>query len=61
MAVRPSSSIRARPSPIVALVAAERRPFARDELAAMFWPEADDEAARGSLRRTLSTLADGGR
>ena len=28
---------------IVALVAAEGRPFARDELAAMFWPEADDE------------------
>jgi DNA-binding SARP family transcriptional activator/tetratricopeptide (TPR) repeat protein len=41
---------------IVALVAAERRPFARDELAAMFWPEADDEAARGALRRTLSAL-----
>ena len=41
---------------IVALVAAEGRPFARDELAAMFWPEADDEAARGALRRTLSTL-----
>ena len=40
---------------IVALVAAEGRPFARDELAAMFWPEADDEAARGALRRTLST------
>ena len=32
---------------IVALVAGEGRPFARDELAAMFWPEADDEAARG--------------
>ena len=31
---------------IVALVAAEGRPFARDELAAMFWPDADDEAAR---------------
>ena len=41
---------------IVALVAAEGRPFARDELAAMFWPDADDEAARGALRRTLSTL-----
>jgi len=41
---------------IVALVAAEGRPFARDELAAMFWPEADDEAARGALRRTLSAL-----
>ena len=41
---------------IVALVAAEGRPFARDELSAMFWPEADDEAARGALRRTLSAL-----
>jgi len=41
---------------IVALVAAEGRPFARDELAAMFWPDAGDEAARGALRRTLSSL-----
>lgn len=41
---------------IVALVAAEGRPFARDELAAIFWPESDDEAARGALRRTLSAL-----
>ena len=41
---------------IVALVAAEGRPFAREELAAMFWPEADDDAARGALRRTLSAL-----
>lgn len=41
---------------ILAIVAAESRPFARDELAAMFWPEADDEAARGALRRTLSAL-----
>lgn len=41
---------------IVALVAAEGRPFARDELAAMFWPEADGEAARSALRRTLSVL-----
>ena len=41
---------------IVALVAGEGRPFARDELAAMFWPEADDDAARGALRRTLSAL-----
>lgn len=45
---------------IVALVAAEGRPFARDELAAMFWPEADDEAARGALRRTLSALRTAG-
>src|SRR3954454_17259195 len=41
---------------IVALVAAERRPFARDELDAIFWPDADHEAARGALRRTLSAL-----
>ena len=46
---------------IVALLAAEGRPFARDELAAMFWPEADDEAARGALRRTLSALRTAGR
>ena len=44
---------------IVALLAAEGRPFARDELAAMFWPEADDEASRGALRRTLSALKAG--
>jgi DNA-binding SARP family transcriptional activator len=44
---------------IVALLAAEARPFARDELAAMFWPEADDDAARGALRRTLSALRAG--
>jgi DNA-binding SARP family transcriptional activator/tetratricopeptide (TPR) repeat protein len=41
---------------IVALLAAEDRAFARDELAALFWPEADDESARGALRRTLSSL-----
>lgn len=41
---------------IVALVAAEGRSFAREELAAMFWPDADDDAARAALRRTLSAL-----
>ena len=41
---------------ILALLAVERRPFARDELAALLWPEADDESARGALRRTLSVL-----
>ena len=41
---------------IVALLAVERRPYARDELAAMLWPESDDESARGALRRTLSVL-----
>ncbi|HJR51328.1 MAG TPA: AAA family ATPase, partial [Gemmatimonadales bacterium] len=41
---------------ILGLLAVDGRPFARDELVAMFWPDSDDEAARGSLRRTLSTL-----
>ena len=41
---------------IMALLATERRPFAREELAALLWPESDDEGARGALRRTLSTL-----
>jgi DNA-binding SARP family transcriptional activator len=41
---------------IVALLAVEARPYARDELAAMFWPESDDESARGAFRRTLSVL-----
>ena len=46
---------------IVALVAAEGRPFARDELAAMFWPEADDEAARGRAPADAVGAPDGGR
>ncbi|MEO5705342.1 MAG: AAA family ATPase [Candidatus Limnocylindrales bacterium] len=41
---------------VLALLAVEARPFAREELAAMLWPEADDESARGALRRTLSVL-----
>ena len=41
---------------ILALLAVEARPYAREELAAMLWPEADDESARGALRRTLSVL-----
>jgi DNA-binding SARP family transcriptional activator/RecA/RadA recombinase len=41
---------------ILALLAAERRAFARSELAALLWPDADDFSARGALRRTLSTL-----
>src|SRR3954447_7578374 len=41
---------------IVALLAVEGRPYARDELAAMFWPESDDASARGAFRRTLSVL-----
>ncbi len=41
---------------ILALLGAEGRAFARDELAALLWPESDDMAARGALRRTLSTM-----
>jgi DNA-binding SARP family transcriptional activator/Tfp pilus assembly protein PilF len=41
---------------ILVLLAVEGRPFARDELAAMLWPESDDALARGALRRTLSVL-----
>ncbi len=41
---------------ILVLLAAEDRAFARDELAALLWPDSDDAAARGALRRTLSTL-----
>ncbi len=41
---------------ILALLGAEGRAFARDELAALLWPESDDLAARGALRRTLSTV-----
>ncbi len=41
---------------ILALLAVDGRTYAREELAAMLWPEADDESARGALRRTLSVL-----
>jgi DNA-binding SARP family transcriptional activator/tetratricopeptide (TPR) repeat protein len=41
---------------ILALLAAEGRAFARDELSALLWPEADASAAGSALRRTLSTL-----
>ena len=41
---------------ILALLGAEGRAFGRDELAALLWPDADQPAAHGALRRTLSTL-----
>ena len=41
---------------ILAVLAAEGRAFARDELAALLWPDADGTAAHGALRRTLSAL-----
>jgi predicted ATPase/DNA-binding SARP family transcriptional activator len=41
---------------ILVLLAAERRAYARAELAAMLWPDGDDASSKGALRRTLSTL-----
>ena len=41
---------------ILALLGAEGRAFARDELAALLWPDSDASAANGALRRTLSSL-----
>ena len=41
---------------ILALLATDGRAYAREELAALLWPDADDPGARGALRRTLSTL-----
>ena len=41
---------------ILVLLAVEGRPYAREELAAILWPDSDDESARGALRRTLSVL-----
>ncbi len=41
---------------ILAILAADRRPYSRDELAALLWPESDEDGARGALRRTLSAL-----
>ncbi|HEX9268319.1 MAG TPA: BTAD domain-containing putative transcriptional regulator [Candidatus Limnocylindria bacterium] len=41
---------------LVAYLAVTKRAQARDRLAALLWPEADAERARGALRRTLSSL-----
>lgn len=41
---------------ILAVLAAEGRPVRRDVLATLLWPEATQERARASLRRTLSAL-----
>lgn len=41
---------------ILALLAADGRAYARDELAAVLWPESEEAAARGALRRTLSVM-----
>lgn len=41
---------------LLAYLAVARRPAARDEVAALLWPESDQVRARSALRRTLSTL-----
>ena len=41
---------------ILAVLATDGRPYGREELAALLWPDADDASARGALRRTLSVL-----
>ena len=44
---------------LVAYLAVTGQPQARDSLAALLWPDANAERARGALRRTLSTLRTG--
>ena len=41
---------------LLAYLAATGQPQSRDRLAALLWPDADTERARGALRRTLSTM-----
>jgi DNA-binding SARP family transcriptional activator len=44
---------------LVAYLAVTGQPQGRDTVAALLWPDADAERARGALRRTLSTLRTG--
>ncbi len=44
---------------LLAYLAVTGQPEGRDRLAAMLWPDADTDRARGALRRTLSTLRTG--
>jgi DNA-binding SARP family transcriptional activator/tetratricopeptide (TPR) repeat protein len=44
---------------LLAMVSMAEQPLSRDRLAAMFWPDSDDERARGALRRTLSVTGAG--
>ena len=41
---------------ILAVLATDGRAYGREELATLLWPDSDDAAARGALRRTLSVL-----
>jgi len=44
---------------LIAYLAVTAQPQGRDSLAALLWPDANAERARGALRRTLSTLRAG--
>ncbi len=44
---------------LLAYLAVTRRPVSREAVAALLWPEADGQDARGALRRTLSVLRAG--
>ncbi len=41
---------------LLAFLAVTDRPASRESLAALLWPDSDEAAARGALRRTLSVL-----
>src|SRR5438270_2964693 len=44
--------------PLLAYAAVEPGPHSREKLAAFFWPESDEAAARATLRSTLVRLQD---
>jgi DNA-binding SARP family transcriptional activator/tetratricopeptide (TPR) repeat protein len=44
---------------LLALVAMSEQPLSRDRLAAMLWPESDEDKGRAALRRTVSVTATG--
>jgi class 3 adenylate cyclase len=52
--IEPPTSRRARS--LLGLLAVDRRPHSRSQLAARFWPDVLDESARTSLRGALSAL-----
>src|SRR6188472_2040516 len=52
--VAPPASRRARS--LLGLLAVDRRPHARTDLAARFWPDVLDESARTSLRSALTAV-----
>src|SRR5262245_56435000 len=41
---------------LLAYLCAEQRPFARDTLVTLFWPDEPEVAARANLRRELNNL-----